>query len=356
MIVATKYKLTYLLFVLTSFFLGFKFLPESIATDSDLYLTGLFLAIYFIALPVFYWVGVMTKGKQQSWKILIALSLSCVLARYSLPSDLSQYFDFIAWVRYPIVAMLIVLELYIFYLVVKGLWDARKAKGDPRLTALALYQNQTANDDSQASDSHYQKLKQKLNDSKNEGLKTASITLASEPASWYYAVPYFSRNHISSIGQINSVMGRFYHVALISAALIGVSVASLIWLADSYEYFAYFIAVIALYSLVFVIGNYRAARHFSTYIQDDYLVVNQGLWSISRFKLADIKSITVNENIPAKDELTIGMVKEKTVKIEFTEPQTYFGLLGTLPEDIEAISLGVAEPDNFARTVEQQAA
>ncbi|MBM7074115.1 hypothetical protein JQC92_19100 [Shewanella sp. 202IG2-18] len=236
------------------------------------------------------------------------------------------------------------------------MWGARKAKGDPRLTALDIYQNQTAENDQQAFDSKYQKLKQKLNDSKSEGLKTASITLASEPASWYYAVPYFSRNHTPSVGKINSVMASFYHVALISLVLVGTAIASLGWLVDIYEYFAYFVAVVAIYSLIFVIGNYRAARHFSTYIHDDYLVVNQGLWSVSRFKLAEIKSINVSDKAPSKDELTLGKIRHNSVKIEFSKPQTYFGMLGTLPEEIESIRLAMAEPEEFARTIEPLAA
>jgi hypothetical protein len=171
-----KYRLLFLFITITCYYLGFNFIPER--TDTALGLTPVILAsvIYFAVLPVLYWFMIIKAGKQKSWKLLIILSLSSTVARYSYPEAIAQHFDFILWLRYPIMAILLIIELYLIVIIVKSLWQARNLSGDPRIGAIEKY-----------------------DDDKKQGL---ALTFATEPASWYYAIPRLSRKHIKKAYQV----------------------------------------------------------------------------------------------------------------------------------------------------------
>ena len=353
--VATKYRLIYFISAIASFFLGRNFLPEIISSEFDLFLTIGFASLYFILLPILYWVGVIKIGEQKVWKILIALSLSALIARYTFPTDVAQYFDFIAWIRYPLIAILLILELYVSYLVVRGLWQARKAMGDPRVTALEMYFEKQDKEVKQENDpnSVVEKLKSSFNESRKDSQLATTLTFSTEPASWYYAVPYFSRNHIPNLGQINSSMAKFYHVALMCLGLVLATYFSLTWLVEHYEYIAYFIAVICSYSLIFTIGNHRVAKHYSVYKKDNHLIISHGLLSVSRFNIDDIELVELTEETPAKDEVTFGKGNGAYVSLLFSKPQNYFGMMGQFTEQVNQIYLSVDNPDSLVKAIKK---
>jgi len=111
-----------LLIALTNYYLGFAFIPESTAGVLGLYPVIFASVIYFALLPVLYWFMIIKAGKQKAWKLIIILSLSSAVARYSFPEDIAQYFDFILWLRYAIIAVLLLIEFYLMFVIVKGLW------------------------------------------------------------------------------------------------------------------------------------------------------------------------------------------------------------------------------------------
>ncbi len=350
---ATQYRLIYFISIIASFFSGSHFLPETIDSDLELAITLAFAGLYFVLLPVLYWVGIIRIGQQKTWKILIALSLSALVARYTFPDDFAQYFDFIAWIRYPLVAVLLILELYVTYLVFRGLWQARKALGDPRVTALEFYFKQQDKTNKQESDSSsvVQKLKSSFKESRKDSQLATTLMFSTEPASWYYAVPYFSRNHIPSLGRINSTTAKSYHVVLMSFVLILAAFLSLSWLVERYEYVAYFAAVVSGYSLIFTIGNYRVAKHYSIYRKGNHLIVSQGLFSVSRFNIDDIAEVERSETKPEKDEVSFGKGEGDYVRLKFSKPQNYFGMMGQFTEQVEQIYLAVDNPGELIAAI-----
>ena len=104
--------------------LGFLFIPEQLELHgaiSAMALMGVVVVAYFGFLPALYWQWIIKAGKQKPWKMLLVLSLSCVCARYSFPENLAQYFDFITYIRYPVIAVLLLIEFYLMATLIRSI-------------------------------------------------------------------------------------------------------------------------------------------------------------------------------------------------------------------------------------------
>ena len=129
----TKKRLQFFLVAITTYVLGFQFIPENLNYNGTITsLTPLLLAIagYFIFLPILHWFWVIKAGQQKAWKIILIFSLISLCARYSFPKDIAQYFEFIMFLRYPIIGVLLIIELYLMVMIIKGLWQARSLSGE----------------------------------------------------------------------------------------------------------------------------------------------------------------------------------------------------------------------------------
>jgi len=202
--------------------------------------------LFFVVVPIAYWYWVIKAYSTAKWRLLIAFSLSCLIARYQYPPEIAQYFDFVAWLRYPIITMLLALEFYIMFQVGKSLWQARKLSGDPRINILTKY---------------------------HEGTKERELglMLAYEPASWYYAIPRFSRNHVPAVGRLKLLSSTYvYLVSLLILNLILVLI-SYFMLVDWSKLAAIIVSTLFLWGTTMIIANYRCSKHYSVYVRDNKL-------------------------------------------------------------------------------------
>ena len=333
-----KYRLIFLLIAFTSYYLGFAFIPDTTSGTLGLYPVIIASIIYFLVLPVLHWFLIIKAGKQKAWKILIILSISSAVARYSYPEDIAQYFKFILWLRYPIMAVLLIIELYLMYVIVKGLWQARNLTGDPRIGAIEKY-----------------------DDEKKQGL---ALTFATEPASWYYAIPRLSRKHIKALDNITLLSGKPWHYFLVVLSLAAVATLSYLLLVDWSETAAIIAATFILYSFILLTANYRLSRHYSIYLQDDKLIINNSILNFMVIPLANIDAISLNsrkddklENADNNDGnnelLKIGRSKRHNIKITFKQPIKYWGMMGAFVESFEQVLLNVEQPRLFIAAVEK---
>merc|ERR1712078_970424 len=53
-----------------------------------------------------------------------------------------------------------------------------------------------------------------------------ALMFAHEPASWYYALPRFSRNHVPAIANLHLWSAQWWHVSLVCVALVVATYAS----------------------------------------------------------------------------------------------------------------------------------
>ncbi|MCK8046114.1 hypothetical protein MSG37_14610 [Shewanella sp. 1CM18E] len=352
---SVKYRLLFLLSAIVVYCAGFQWLPESMEGANALALTIAAAASYFVMLPAMYAYCIIYVGQQHWWKMLLVFSLSSLMARFSFPAELASYFEFIAWLRYPIIAVLLIIELVLVVSIVKALWQARSLKGDPRLHIVDKYQD--------------------------EKKRTLALVLASEPASWYYAIPWFSRHHCCNLANLNLYSAKVWHWLLLLTATVMLSALSYVLIATWSELLALIVSSILAYSLVFVTANYRVSRHFSVYSQDNKLVLNNSMWGFVAVKFDDIESVqhgdwtntrihtntkvqlsnkaesaikkhTKSAGKPESEFLQFGRGKAANILLTFKQPQTYFGGLGQLPEQIEQVYLVVDKPIELIQSLQ----
>lgn len=365
-----KYRLLFLLIAISCYYLGFTFIPETTDTALGLYPVIFASITYFALLPVLYWFMIIKAGKQKAWKLILIFSLSSAIARYSYPEDVAQYFDFIIWLRYPIIAILLILELFLISVVVKGLWQARTLSGDPRIGVFEKY-----------------------DDEKKQGL---ALTLATEPASWYYAIPRLSRRHIKALDTITLLSGKAWHITLVIFSLLCIATISYQLLVQWSEMVALIVASFIMYGLIIFIANYRLSRHYSLYIQDEKLIINNSIFNFMVIPLKDIATITATseglhpENaieqtlqkvtkgesevnnvdeiksdeaqdgkiqdeksaeVVSKELLKIGRSKQHNIKITFKQPIKYWGMMGSFVESFEQVLINVEHPSQVISTL-----
>lgn len=372
-----KYRIAFLLLMVTVYWIGLNVMPEQLTQTSEQLSLAVVSALYFVLLPLLYWNWIIKIGAQKSWKILVILSLSSLMARLSYPPQIAEYFEFIAWLRFPIIAVLLLVELYLMVSIIKGLWQARKAAGDPRLAIIAQYAATVKQEKGKGANepqslniegaSNTESSKDKMPDDKK---LTLGLMLATEPAGWYYAIPYFSRRHPSAITQLKLLSAQPWHVVMSIVCLMASSMLSY-WLLDNVSHIAaVFVSGLLLYSMVLIAANYRISRYYSLYQREGKLIINNGIWGfmsidltqISDLKLGifaalapsqkvDDKSLGMVSTASSPEILTIGRGDTANVQLLFKQPQVYYGGMGQLPESLTVLNLVVDDPQVLVDTL-----
>ena len=214
------------------------------------------------------------------------------------------------------------------YSIIKGLWNARKQSGDPRVHAI----DQNKGDDKKLS---------------------VALTFAWEPASWYYAIPRFSKRHIKSITNLVLASASRLHWAGLTLVCILLSGLTYELLNRWSELGAIIISSIILYSVPFIAANYRVARHYSIYIRDNKLIINNAFWGLLVVELDKIIDVKLGQyhKQDNKEILMLGKGNSANLSLSFTEEQIYFGGVATFPEKIKRLLLNVEEPEKLTSVI-----
>ncbi len=322
---SAQYRLIYFVLMVATFAGGYYFLPDTIRLPQDKWLTALFAGLYFIILPAAYYVCVVVKGKQKLWKIIISFSLAAVAARYTFPEDLAAYFEFISWLRYPIAAVLIILEFALVYMVVKSLWKARHLPGDPRLHAHKAY----AEDDKK---------------------RMTAVLWAHEPASWFYAIPRFTRRHVSPVGKLHTKSDSVIYQCVLTGGIVLAAALSYWLLAEWSHTAAVIVCSLILWTMISAIASIRIGKHFSLYIQDDDLVINPGFYSTLFARLSAIESAEAGSwsRADCGDALILGQGDEANVRIRFSKPALLYSMMATFEDWQDEVYLICRDPQQVA--------
>ena len=325
-----KYRLVFLVLMLCSFFLGVQLTPASLTSHADKLTLGIISALYFVLLPLCYWYCIIKMGAQKLWKIIVIFSLSSLVARLSFPAEIAHYFEFVAWLRYPIIAVLLVIQLYLIVSVARGLIKVRKLKGDPRVGAVETYR-----------------------DGDDKSL-TIALIMASEATNWFYSIPWFSRHHPPVIANINLVSATRWHVWLMLIGCVGASSLSYVLLASWSEWVAIIVSSIIAYTLMSIVANHRLSRYYSLYFMRDNLVINNSLWGFMVISMTAIASVTHQESIELnKDQAETIMIGrgQCNVIITLNRAVIYHGGMGQLPEPMKTVYLSVDSPQRFIQAL-----
>ncbi len=351
-----KFRLFYLLIAVVVYTLGIKLMPETLEAEHSLLYVYIFSTFYFVVLPLTYWFCVIKASNLKAWKLIIAFSLSSLVARYSFPLELTEYFEFVMWIRYPLIAALIAVELYISFSVIRGLWNARKAAGDPRITAFNLNNNKSAkNDEEQSYGGLKGRLKSTFKDNKQDSKVSIGVLVASEPASWYYAIPYFSRKHPKASVTLNSIMAKGWHFCLSMVGSVLGAVLSYYLLFEFSIYLAYFVAGLFAYGFIFIVANYRVAKNYSVYIKGEQLIINSGMWSFFCINLSDISDVEIGNEEIGSEEKVLGNRIGSHIKLQFKTKQMYFSPFNIAPEQFDSVNVFVDKPETLKEALVRQA-
>jgi len=328
-----KVKKRFLFFIIAAliYTLGFNLLPESVDLNGGLVAAmPLILASigYFILLPFLYWRWMIKAGNGKSWKLLLILSLSCMMARYSYPENIAQHFEFITWLRYPLIGILLLIEFYLMFTIVKGLWQARKLSGDPRVHIANKYPD----------------------DDKKQML---ALTMAWEPASWYYAVPRFSRNHVPALARLSLKSASGWYFAGTLLVLMLLSGGSYFLLNGWSETLAIIVASFIFYSVIFLCANFRVSRHYSVYLTDSQLVINASFLNFIVIELSDISDIRTGSwsKAQAPELLTLGRGESANIELSFSCEQSYAGMVGMAEEKVTKLRLNTENPEQLKQAL-----
>lgn len=328
-----KKRLQFLVVAIIVYTLGFQLLPENLPyTGSIQSILPALLAIfgYFILLPILHWRWVIKAGQQKKWKIILIFSLSSLCARYSFPQDFAEFFEFIMYVRYPIMGILLILELYLMVMIIKGLWQARKLSGDPRIHTVEKYQD-------------------------NEKKLLLALPMSWEPASWYYAIPRFTRKHTQAICQLVTNSMYTSHWAMLVGACFLVGSISYYLLADWSEVTALIVASLSFYTVIFVTANHRVAKKYSVYLHGDKLIINNAFMSFIIINTQDLISVNQGEwyKNDDKEQLMLGKGESANIELCFSEEQTYLATMGQFPEKVSKLWLHVDKPEQLVEQLRQ---
>ena len=338
---ATKFRLSFLAVAVCFYWFTSWFMPAELTSNTininalEWQLVIAATLIFFVVLPIFYWHLVIKVGEQPKWKMLLIFSLSSLVARYQYPEQIAQYFEFIMYLRYPLIAVLLIIELFLMYTVIKALWQARSLSGDPRVHSLIKYHDKLDNDE--------------LNKKQLEKLKTErdlAYTFSHEPASWFYAIPRFTRRHLAPIASIKLLSANPLHLLLISILLVTATVVSYVLLQDYSETLALVIATLVFYSYIMFIANYRISKHFSLYEMEQHLVINDAWWGMLVVENNNIKNITSVSQQPESDALVLGR-GDANVVIELNKPALFYTSMGMMSDAVEKVYLNLDKPESL---------
>ena len=344
-----KYRIAFLIVAAACFYVGTLFLPEtlpdiilsfeSIWANAQWRNTLLVTLAYFVFLPALYYFWIIQIGNQGLWKLLLVFSLSSLVARYNYPEKLAYYFEFITYLKYPIIAVLMVIEILLLVTIVKALWGARKLSGDPRIHMLEQYEG----------DNIYEK------GSKEAKKLELALMFAHEPASWYYAIPRFSKNHVPAIANLHLWSAQWWHVSLVCVALVVATYASYLAIALWSETVAIVVATLVFYLIVMFIANYRVSKHYSVYLIKDKLMVNNSWWGMTIIPLSNIKQVETGSWTAAstKEQFHFGR-GNANVKLTFVSEQKYYSGLATFIEPMDTLYLSVDDTSALHRICQPQ--
>lgn len=321
-----RYRVLFFVVALVLYSGGWQLLPDQLTSHQSYVLFLTIAAGYFLLLPYLYWRWVIVAGDQKAWKIIIVLSSSSLVARLTFPEVFAQYFDFLAWLRYPVIAILLLIQLFLFVHIVRQVWSVRHLKGDPRGHALESI--------AQADDKQ----------------RDLALLLVYEPAAWYYAIPFFSRHHLPVLGHIRLWSGRLWHLITVFTALSVASTVSYLLLLQWSEVAAITVSALIGYTFITALANYRVSKHYSLYIQDERLVINDNFLNFMTVPLGEIESAEAGEwnRQQHGESLVVGKGGKLNLKLTFTQPQTYFAWMGTFQNGFGHMYLCVDKPIQIA--------
>ncbi|WP_028115363.1 hypothetical protein [Ferrimonas senticii] len=325
MTTANRSRLLYLCLLFIVYATSLWLMPDSLNHSEAQRQFALASALMFLVLPLMNWWLLIRTGINKAWRLLLVFGLSSTLARFTFPAELQHYFEFIMWLRFPIIAIVVLFELALVGSVLQSLWQCRKQTGDPRVSA-------AINNRSEA-------------DEKRRTLKMISIA---ELTAWLHLLPWLRRTQATAITNLNTLMAHRVHLLAILTLLLLASSGSYVLLLPVHSWLAVGVSGIIAYGLIHLLANHFIARDHSVYLNQQELVLNVGLWGMMVVNINDIAQIELGDDDVTTDasQLTLGRANQQPIlRLTLAKPQHYYSAGGIHCDTYEQLQLHLDNPE-----------
>ena len=283
---------------------------------------------FLITLPLLY-AAICRPG----WRRVLQFLLACIAASYWLgywliPDSFKVLWQHMAWLRYPVLAGIVVVELLLAWRVLRFLFAA-------------VHTRAFADDAIEPTFARW------------FGKGAFSTLFAIEYRVWYYALLHRARNQIVLDGDQHFTTHRkdanqADQLAFILLALLELPVLHLVLHGKGYVSLAWLLSGLSLYGLLFLIAEYRATALRPISLTVDELIIRRGVWGLRRLPLNLIANVSPHRG-----------AMERTAQVEIydanRQPNIVLNLLpGTVvagrfngQKTVQQIALGLDEPERF---------
>ena len=283
---------------------------------------------FLVTLPLLYAAMFRPGWRRLLQVLLVCFAASYLLGHWLIPAQYQVLWQQIDWLRYAVLAGIVMVELMLIWRVLKFL-----------LTALRTREF--------ADDAIEPQLSTWL------GRGAASALLAIEFRVWYYALLHRARNRIVLEGDQHfsthdKDANQADQLAFIFLTVLELPVLHLVLHSYGWGTLAWVLSGFTVYGLLFLIAEYRATALRPISLTADELIIRRGIWGLRRLPLASIASVTTHRGSMARSLHTEIYDANREPNIVLTlQPSTVAkGRLGG-EKVLHQIALGLDEPESF---------
>ena len=283
---------------------------------------------FLITLPLMY-VLICRPGWRRALQFLLAcIAASYLLGYWLIPDPFKVLWQHMAWLRYPVLAGIVVVELLLAWRVLRFLLTAVRTRtfaDDAIEPAFARW----------------------------FGKGAFSTLFAIEYRVWYYALLHRARNQIILDGDQHFTTHRkdanqADQLAFILLALLELPVLHLVLHGKGHVTLAWLLSGLSLYGLLFLIAEYRATALRPISLTINELIIRRGIWGLRRLPLKYIATVSPHRGAMARSPQVeiYDANREPNVVLTLQPNAVVSGRFGG-EKTLNQIALGLDEPELF---------
>ena len=283
---------------------------------------------FLVTLPLLYAAMFRPGWRRLLQVLLVCFAASYLLGHWLIPAQYQVLWQQIDWLRYAVLAGIVMVELMLIWRVLKFL-----------LTALRTREF--------ADDAIEPQLSTWL------GRGAASALLAIEFRVWYYALLHRARNRIVLEGDQhfsthNKDANQADQLAFIFLTVLELPVLHLVLHSYGWVTLAWLLSGLTVYGLLFLIAEYRATALRPISLTADELIIRRGIWGLRRLPLASIANVTTHRGFMARSPHTeiYDANREPNIVLALQPATVVTGRFGG-EKVLHCIALGVDHPESF---------
>lgn len=326
-------KIAFWIFLLVSG-IGLAVLSNSeLLIEHNIEMELLMLAMTFFVYPLFYLIAVY-PSKRKIWYLLAPVGFGVLLGSFILDDTQKHYWRYFEAIRYAIIPLFVLFEVYVLYLVVSAIRKMSRS-------------NKSENE-----------MLSKVEEIVGSG--TASKILVIELLMWYYAfiakkgnpLTFSGQEHFTYYHKDNYASDQFGFIVVI---LIGIIPTHLllhfVWSPTA----ATVITCLTIYSSIWLYGEYKATLMRPISINGQDLDIRFGLMGNEKIPISTIERVEIiNHKVPrSKDIIRHRGATSPNIKISLKPDTKLIGTFG-VERIYSSVYLAIDAAQSFKKSVDSK--